>query len=531
MKSAKTAPLLFLMACALVLPACGQKPLSLEDRISQIPSSAALEESYEGRIEKAALSAYQEGTHRILDEDGEHLLQSSLLDLNQYLGKKVIVSGVPIERIGNAKPVLEVSSVRLTEDSFDAPFSDYRSEKGAFSLSYPQSWQLAEGASGISLQFGQEPWAWVDVFADISDFKSFVASRESSQGAEVTVAAQPALRFNDSESFRIYLAHPSAQKAYLIRFGQEQLSSQEKRPVLYRILDSFRLTYSPAAKAEPCGGAEDLACAEGYRCDLKDNSEHAEGICVSLQSGTGPSKCPFISPPAGCLAYRVSQYSENSCPSRYECLPDGLALFESLPEPAPSGADPSQADKPSELEQAKPVAEPTLSAPPAEPEAGPLPAPAQSDSGSASEPAESAPSPVAPLQEASIVDDSAEVPASLSAPLSSGDLTRSYQSIHRGFSVSYHKNWYFSSFGPQEGSEWLVGFSDKALESPSDSLITLTLSKQQPPAPSPGKRLVSKKLDGLFYAVEGPSGLQETIQAMLDSVQMLPASSEVPASE
>ena len=71
---------------------------------------------------------------------------------------------------------------------------------------------------------------------------------------------------------------------------------------------------------------------------------------------------------------------------------------------------------------------------------------------------------------------------------------RLYENPHLNFSTQYPKNWYYMSFGAQDGKLWLVGFADKALESKEDAVLTLSVES--------GSGVGKKTQKGDSYRVE-----------------------------
>jgi hypothetical protein len=80
--------------------------------------------SYEGVLDEAGVSIYQEGTHRLtLADDRFILLESSTIDLDSFIGSRVMVTGKMRDTVEAGGRVMAVSEVALVESSEESSSS------------------------------------------------------------------------------------------------------------------------------------------------------------------------------------------------------------------------------------------------------------------------------------------------------------------------------------------------------------------------------------------------------------------------
>ena len=462
---------LMLLVC-LGLSACGDEAPPLEERVGQVQEGDRV--TYEGTLEKAASSAYSQGTHRIITETGAYLVQSSTVNLNNYEGKEIILSGT-LEKgmTAHSEKVLSVDEIKLTSISFESAFVEYESDRYDFALEHPETWTVGETEVGVVLMFENEPWVNINVYNNQDRLDTFVPQQEEGQGVEVTVAHQRAIRFNDTDSFRLYVEHPPTNRIYRIRFDQAHFSDSQKQPLFYEVLETFELLYNPQIDGPECGGPEAKECAEDYRCELSSASIEAVGICVPISGGASPSACPYIAPPS-CPEYRVAEYNSNSCPLRYECLDESLSVFESveLAEPLPTVDQLAEGDTNDPQDDLEPLEEN-----PDETNADP------DDEGL----------------------EQVEDPKTYTVP--SVESVMGQYTSHSGLSINYPEYWWFSNFGVQGDG---IGFAPVELESIEEAVMVLKV----------GSGDLTREVDGVTYGISGPDDLSEVMQAILDSIEV-----------
>lgn len=453
-----------------MLAGCGKnKRPSLDDRIDGVDQEQ--NGSYEGVIEKLeSLDVYQQGTHKLVSEDdGTIIIQSPSIDLNRYLDEEVMVKGIMEDGIGDAEDVFTVSEISYTDESKSAELTDYENKLFGFKFSHPSTWLLDEGQGDLGLKFEEKEIVSIAVFSDKTDLDAFAASREDGESTEVTIGAQRALRYVYGEQMGFYVPNPPKKKIYLIKYVP---SDENQLELFYDLLDSFELIFLSQVQGDKCGGLEQIECAEEHICQLESDGKYAEGVCVAIGGNGAQSSCPFIAPPTSCQQYRISEYSQKGCPSRYECVGDG-ADVESA-----SFRDLNDVD------------------------AGEMPEDYV--------PSESEEDEVVEVEETD--EKTYDVPE-----LSS--VSTLYVNDRKGFNLLMPKSWYYASFGPVDGTLWKVGFADFALEEPEEAIITMYLVSKVHFSGEEIVHIASGQKGGYFYVIEGPKNLGEVIDAMGESLE------------
>jgi len=437
--------------------------------------------SYEGIIEALpAIDVYQQGTHLLFDVDGKSIIiQSQSIDLNKYLDEDVKVEGEVAKSIGDAHDVLTIINIEYLDESRTQELSSYENKLYGFRLDHPSIWLSKEDA-GLSLNFEEENIVSIKVFNDEDDLDSFVKGEEEYNGTEVTIGAQRSVRFLSDGNMRFYVPNPPKKKIYVIKYTpvinkvDDEEGAKEELGLFYDLLESFELIYFTQLSGDKCGGLQKVECSEDYRCELEGAGEYAKGVCVPVESEVSTTSCPFIATPATCHDYRISEYSKNGCPARYECVgEEGESIqptFRDLnvvdagknPVESTEGIEDINILESSTINESKEV-----------------------------------------IENATIFDY--EIPEV-------NDISREYVNTRKNFSVLYPKNWYFASFGSVDGSIWTIGFSDKELEDVQEAIITLSLKDK-----SSGR--VSKKIDDIYYILDGPEDLTGVMEVIADSVE------------
>ncbi|MBN2306721.1 hypothetical protein JXD20_01940 [Candidatus Peregrinibacteria bacterium] len=441
-----------------LLAGCGK-----DDRPDLADRVGTNQSSYEGVIESLEnLDVYQQGTHKLVTRnDGTIVIQSPTINLNRYLDEEVRVEGRMTEGIGDAADVFSVSEIAYLDASKQVELTDYENKVFGFRFSHPSTWLLDEGAGDLGLKFEENEIVSIAVFSDETDLDAFAASREDGTPTEVTIGAQRALRFVDGAQMGFYVPNPPKKKIYLIKFSP---SEETQLDPFYDLLDSFELIYLSQLTGDKCGGLEKLECPEKYICQLESDSKYAEGICVPIDGESTLSSCPYIAVPA-CNHYRISEYSQRGCPTRYECVTDEegtvSASYRDL-NTVDAGERPEDYEPPTDNEETE-----------------------NSDDDEKSE-----------LQY--------EVPEV-------SDVTMLYANDRAGFSLLMPRTWYYASFGVS-GGVWKVGFADFGLEEPEEAIITLSLLEE------PGGKAY-KKIGDAYYVFDGPADLTEVMEKMADSVE------------
>ena len=321
----------FILICSLfffigLLASCGkEKTPSLQDRLGNQEQAM---DSFEGIIEGISKDVYQQGTHQLMDEDGKiTFLQSPTINLNKYIGQRVIVKGEVKKGMGKSKPVLVVAKIEYVkgqQEELSEGLKLYENKSLGFRFEYPEAWISEASGSHLSLSFQDESIVQVEVFGHQDDLGTFVSDKEGASGSTVTVAAQSARRLVSGDDIRFYVYSPSQKSIYRLEFSpsadlKESDDFDRYKSQFYDLVQSFQLIYTPKQVGQRCGGEPPAACPDDYFCELNDDSDFAEGVCVQIGSASGGS-CPIITPPSDCTEFRISDYSQNGCPAAYACV-------------------------------------------------------------------------------------------------------------------------------------------------------------------------------------------------------------------
>jgi len=529
----KTAIIISAFLSLLLLAGCGEKLPDLEDRVVEDGQTA-----YTGIIEPIEINIYQDGTHKIITDSGEVIIQSSKVNLNHYLDKKVTVSGAMQKLIDNKGEVFTVEKVTLEEAGGSGESVVYENKRFGFRFEYPDLWELLEDTDGLTLRGNGVNWVTLDIFNTEADLDDFITSYEIEDGTPVTIGGQRSIRYIDSREIRIYTPNASKGKIYKITFDQSQEDSDAHKELFYTFLESFDILASQVKEGEKCGGEENLTCPEEYRCELESGEVNAEGICVPVDEAVSESDCPFIATPADCGHYEAVSFNKDGCPTSYECLDepgDDMKPSSGEPDGPSSGAEGT--DLPPENEGADSRAESeSVVAVFSKYQSKILPLDAEVSqfeivqeqsllgvvytvdekrfrSLFAYEPSaneynfnrlayyeegEDRDWILLEGEEVSITHDKEVIKVGGTASgtqIISSDM-RLYENPHKDYSVQYPKNWYYRSFGPIENTAWTVGFAKESLDSVFDALIVLRVLDE----PSAGK----KEMKGDTYLVEAP---------------------------
>jgi len=526
----KIKQLIILFATFIVLLGCNSRP-GLEDRI--VEEGDVIE--YRGVIESLAINVYQQGTHQIRLADGEFIIiQSSTTDLNKYLDKEVSIKAFEAEQLGNEERVLNISEILLGSGEYSGELLEFENKVNGYNFLYPAIWELGGERGYLSLSSGENTWVEINIIHDQTDLDKYVASQELDSPAAVTIAAQRSLRIIDGPTIRVYVPNPPKKKVYRISFDDNGQKSELERDLFYNILESFELIYTTnLSKGDVCGGPLNTQCPEDEFCELLSDEKDSKGYCVPLDEVGSDTNCPFIAAPIECRDYRISEYSKNGCPTRYECVSDSEGLRSSADEPSVNtagliGTIEKYQNSILKVRNAE-ITEYEIA------EAESL-ITVHYESGASSFKTVYSYSPSANefnfIERAHYVDNilvSGEEPETSAKTIIGGDgkeLTERvvsedvavYENTHRAFSLLYPKNWYYRSFGAINDTRWLVGFGDSEIDLLSDAVITVSILDEAPESSSLYTKVVDRNEDSV-YVVEGPEDLKETVDEMAASIQ------------
>ncbi len=544
--------LLLVTLSIMLVAACGNSAPDLEDRVDAEPEAS----SYKGVIENFDIDIYNDGTHQIQTEDGEIIvIQSSIVNLNNYLDKEVVVSGEMESSIDGKAKVFNVKEVVIEGGMEDGESNEYENSKFGFMFNYPSLWELLEETQSITLRGNGKTIVVIDVFSTDVELDEFVTSKEIEDGTPITIGSQRSLRYTEEGEIRIYSSNPSKEKVYKIIFQ----GTDEQKEFFYSFLESFKVLVSKTKSGEKCGGKENIVCPEEFRCELTSGEEDAEGICISVDDIELDLDCPYVSTPTGCTNYETKNLNKDGCPTSYECLDEPEESMESedfsaeLDDEAMSDEPDEEVAEVSEVEKVVMVFtkhQETI-----------LPDGAEvvqfevidqqnliaavylvddqkfrtlfSYTSSADEfNFEKEAHFEAGEERDWILLDGEEVLIRYEQKIvkagSDGgvqtilDGMRLYENPHKDFSVQYPKNWYYRSFGSIENTVWTVGFGEDSMDHVTDSKITLEILDEM----SLGKKEMKgdnylievERDDDSHFLLTGPLEMKEELDDMATTI-------------
>jgi hypothetical protein len=545
MKSKKSLYILFtLISPAFFLTACGKNVPDLEDRVPDAPVIEDIEVTYSGIIEPLELDIYQEGTHQLRSGSEIYIVQSAVLNLNRYLNKSVTAKGALSKPVGNAKPVLNITSVSSDTPILPGEPILYTNKSFGFEFHYTNLWELTEKDSSILLNGNGYDWIKIEILAHEGEPDSFIKNQETETGTPVTIGAQKSLRFIENGTIRIYIPNSSKNKIYKITFNPENREENGEKQYFFDLLETFTTFFTQPKGGEKCGGTKKTQCQEGFRCELASREEEAEGVCVSITDIGTDANCPYIAVPENCTNYEAVSFTKEGCPTRYQCKDEGSAdatttagdtetafsterLTQIISENKDSilpfaGAEIVQYEISEEenliavVYRAEDVKYKTLyKYDPANPDAEFTEA-AHFKAGEESdwelERGENLQSGLARKIISAERDISRVRVVSVNMGL--------YENARMEFAIQYPKNWYFRSFGAMQGAQWMIGFGDRPVDEFGDAIITMSIVKSPDDLDASANYRATKKRDEeSMYVVEGPNQLKETIDLMASSIE------------
>ncbi|MBI5411840.1 hypothetical protein HZA43_01545 [Candidatus Peregrinibacteria bacterium] len=469
-----------LLVAVLALTGCGSAPtppdISQRAPVGSQNIAASSPVSFEGTIQSIKLSLYQKGTHLLTTKQGkEIIIASPTINLNTYINKDVVVGGVYESGADDSEKVFIITSApRLgNEEGVAAGLKDYKNS--AFGIRFSYSGSLTLDEEGVIMRLKKESLYTIialELFNVKSALADFIKTREVEDGASISVAGQPAFRFAEGGNIRVYVGTPKGRIIRLSFLNATPETLDQDRQMFYGLLESLTfLSYAKATGPE-CGGSENKSCDAGFRCELESGEKDAKGVCVDINAVDTQSVCPFVPPPKDCRDFQVSDSNSDGCPVSYKCL-------DTAP---PPDKEPSS----------------TATTPP-------------------------------PISTAPTTTKDSKPPASTSPlpttdyRLPTTDLGRTYENTFKNFKISYHKNWYFKSFGAADDALWVVGFSDRALVERADALIVLKIANgveasRRGKAEGGVYTFLLPRDSASHFILEGPSSFQSLIEEMAQSL-------------
>lgn len=302
----------------MLLAGCEPPPPRLEDRVTEMPPEFVSQ--YTGVIENFPIDLYLEGTHQLKTDEGKVIvIQSPKINLNNYLGKKVIVKGSARKGIDSKSEVFTVEKIKLSFGESEA-MTDYTSEKYGFSFRYPNTWELMEGGEKITFRGNGVSRVTLEALPADSDLDTFARGKEAEDGTPITVGAARSLRFISPTEIRIYIPNVTRKKVYKFTFSDQGEEKETQKKLFYSLLESFSVHEGEISQGEKCGGVDNLTCPDQYFCELQSGEADAEGVCVSVAQAESDKDCPYAAIPKECPnAYQPVSFNKAGCPTSYKC--------------------------------------------------------------------------------------------------------------------------------------------------------------------------------------------------------------------
>lgn len=538
-----------------VTVACETTPPPLSERVS---SNVDLnkEVSFTGVIESFTLDLYQEGTHQIKTEKETVIIQSSQLNLNNYLNKKVSITGSYDRNFDSKSPVFSVREIELLEGEDQVNWISFKDDQIGLSFQYPDAWSLVDESDYSSFKSNGTEWLKVENIDQIDEkWESEIAQKEGQDGVPVTIGSFRSLRFIDQGEIRMYVPNLSRNRLYKLTFNDE---SQVQKDRFYQLLETIDTSEETRTiSGEPCGGLRNQQCPENFFCELESDAIKAVGQCMPIDQN---KSCPLVLVPAKCQNYEVKTRNKNNCPLSYTCLdvPGENAVNEEVEvKEASSDSNTSESDnsvgQTSDLDTENEIV--------------------QSFSQKKLLSNEAIIKTYEWIQDQSLLgviyemsevqkktyftykktDDSYEFTQQATYKsgeeqdwvLESGEVVRIhsdrtlitaenqsvktipsgkrlYENQRQKFSMLYPSNWYYRSFGAIENSIWTGGFSEKSLDSITDAKIEISIqdnTAQFSLKESNGKVTATQFRDeDTHFVITGPSDSKDLIEEMVKSI-------------
>jgi hypothetical protein len=260
----------------------------ISSRFSQ-ETSANTQVVFNGILEANTLSVNNRSTHILRQNEGiQILLKSSKIFLSSYENTSVKVTGI-FEEFRNGNKVLEIQSIEEIEEISNEDVNDletkemdwkkFQEAQNYYSFSYPEAWKVLLARKVLYLQENGENIIKITMFDNSKDqqLSDFVKDTFT----QVTVNKANALRVKTEKGFDLYLKNIS--KIIKIRvyndFSRElDKNNNVKEKWLFTFLESFLLS-SEVISIQKCGGAENINCADGFRCEIYKGNM---GICKDI---------------------------------------------------------------------------------------------------------------------------------------------------------------------------------------------------------------------------------------------------------
>jgi len=273
----KRSPLILAPLLILLLTACWhQKPLlPLPDRIDDVP----------GILHSVELSLVRRGTHLLYVDNGKrYYVESALLNLRNFEGEEVLISGTLEENVDPAYwPLLRADKVErivgLTR-SWSVPHL-------RVSVEVPEEWKGKERGRELQFTLKDTEKPILTIFSESGSLLP--------DGVPIVVAGRRAVRILDDAV--------GSQEVHILLFGRlltllftpsGNLPHEELRSDFVRMLQNITIEEEAKEKEEtwepssftgaiiPCDGAAGVLCPTGFYCEVVDLQENI-GRCQRVR--------------------------------------------------------------------------------------------------------------------------------------------------------------------------------------------------------------------------------------------------------
>lgn len=391
-----------------------------------------------GIIAPKQLSLFDEGTHVLLDEEGDvqYVLMSKIENLNAYEEQEVNIEGVLTNPDSSATPIVDVLKIEAVEQQNEEP-QTIMIDDLAISLVLPSNWHSKKIDDVWEFYHDQttdkSPFTIEKFTLESTDGKQALA--EAKNATEITVGEKKAFRMVSGDKITIYV--PLETEIYVFKLNPQDDDVAEKLAFLDALTylkweNQEETTNTEDSDKEKCGGEDNKLCPSGYFCVLTSEKENAEGTCEAVD--TIPEKTETTT-------------EKTECAVKTKICPDGTTLtvnpntcqFASCPavkteEPASTPVTKE------EITVTEPVVVTTNTS---------------SD----------------PIDIADTTTESTE-DREIKAPKSSYD---TIENTYLKFTVKYPTNYYWQNFGAINGTSITLGYADQEMNSVSDALIQVVI--------------------------------------------------------
>lgn len=285
-----------LMFClAFLLSSCS---IVWQESEEEVPTAVEQEEKFvelSGILSSKPLTIMESSTHSIKAEGKDYYLRSTMVDLSDYVGEVVTLSG-ELEGEEAGLPVVVVTDIEREKPKIEDTISDFYED--ALIVSLPGDWNRTT-EEGVLFYAPEGEDAVITVEQAGRESELGLAWRENMlQGTEIQVAGKKGVRIlKTNGNIEIYVRDEEKDALFFFLFTPQDDRDAEKG-VFYEMLQSLQWVVeeedlsSDNAESTVCGGVAKKRCPSGFRCEFLSLEEGAEGICVD--ASLSPSEVEAI---------------------------------------------------------------------------------------------------------------------------------------------------------------------------------------------------------------------------------------------